>query len=252
MVGITREITAVIKRFDPKRDKEPHYQEFRVKYKKGMRVLDAIMDIQRHQDPSLAYRWNCRAGICGSCAMEIDGKPCLACKTAIEKDRLTIEPMKAFPVIKDLVPDIDEVREKLARLKPYFDAKPEEAAKDGFFIFQDYELHEQHEAHECIECYICYDSCHVTRNHKELGFCGPSNVVKAINLDRHPLDVGDRFRLLNTEGNIWQCNMTRCCSENCPQDIRITENFITYAKERIVEDNNPVLRLIRRIKGGER
>lgn len=252
MVGIQREITAVIKRFDPKKDKEPYFQEFKVPYKKGMRILDAVIHVQRHHDSTLAYRWNCRSGLCGSCAMEVDGKPCLACKTPVTKDKHTIEPMKAFPVIKDLVPEIDEVREKLLMLKPYFVPQKEEAAKKEFFTFYEHELHEMDKAHECIECYVCYDSCHVTRNHKELNFCGPSNVVKAVSFERHPLDAGRRMTLLNKEGNIWQCNMTRCCSENCPQGIPITENYITYAKERIVDENSIVSRLMRKLRRGEK
>jgi len=254
VVEIAKEVVVKIQRFDPKKDKKPYHEEFTVPYTKGMRILDAVIHVQRNYDTTLAYRWNCRSGLCGSCGIEVDGKPCLACKTPVTKDKHTVEPMKAFPVIKDLVPEVDEVREKLAELKPYFVPKETENKKEGFFVFHEHEMHEMDEAHECIECYVCYDSCHVTRNHKELNFCGPSNVVKAVSFERHPLDKGGRAQLLHEKGNIWQCNMTRCCSENCPQDISITENFITYAKERIVDENNVIHKLFRRIfsKGGEK
>jgi len=234
-----------VRRFDPTREKTPRYVEYEVPYVKGMKVLDAVRYIQRNLDGTLAYRWNCREGICGSCAMEVDGKPVLTCKTEV-RGKMLIEPMLSFPCVKDLVADVREVREKLAKLSPWLAPRPEEDAKKEFWRIKEHELHEAEEARLCIECYICYDVCHVIRNHKELPFPGPVNIVHAVGLDRHPKDSMDRSLFMHKD--IWNCNMNRCCSSSCPQGIRITENFITYAKERIVEENNIVNALIRRVR----
>ena len=236
-------------RFDPEKDEKPRYESYQVPFTKGMRVLDAIRYIQRHHDPTLAYRWNCREGICGSCSMEVDGKPVLTCKKEITTDKILIEPMKVFPTLKDLVPDVTMAREKLAQFKPYFIAKPEEAEKKDFWTIKEYELHEIGEGRSCIECYLCYDVCHVLRNHKDMDFVGPQNIVKIVGLDRHPKNGFERIMSLEKEGGIWNCNMTRCCTEVCPQGIKITENFITYAKERIVEEHNIFNKAVRWIRG---
>lgn len=246
MVGIQKVITIVISRFDPAKDDKPTLEHYQVPYTKGMRVLDAIRYVQHNFDNTLAYRWNCREGICGSCAMEVDGKPVLTCKKEITSTNILIEPMKAFPTIKDLVPDVHEVRDKFAAFVPWFTPKKESV--EGFWTIKENQFHEVAEARTCIECYICYDVCHVVRNHKDLTFAGPMNFVKLVGLDRHPMDDLDRSLLLDKEGGIWNCNMTRCCTQSCPQGIKITENFITYAKERIVEENNIVLKAIRKFR----
>lgn len=235
--------TVIVRRFEE--GKGSRLEEFKVPVLKGMHVLDALKHIQREIDGTLAFRWNCSEGICGSCSMEVDGKPVLACKTKIPGEKFLIEPMKVFPIVKDLVPDVREVREKAKIYRPYLLAKD----KDQAWRMQEDQIGEVSEARKCIDCYLCYDVCHVIRNHEDKKFAGPVNIVRAIGLDKHPKSNVERSLLLSREGSLWSCNMTRCCSEICPQEIKITQNFITYAKERVVSEKNPFRKLFAMIGG---
>lgn len=201
-----------------------------VKYCPKMRVLDALLFIQENTEPDLAFRWNCGEGICGSCAAEVNGKPVLTCKKEITSDMkiIRVEPLKVFPLIKDLVVDPSEAYEKLSKLKPYFTG----SHKANYKIY-DEEIREVQEMKKCIDCFICYDSCHVIRNHPDLKFTGPMNIVKAAALDKHPNEKSERANILEREG-LWNCNLSRCCTLNCPQKIKITEDAIIWEKERAV------------------
>lgn len=196
-----------------------------------MRVLDALFFIQENLEPDLAFRWNCGEGICGSCAAEVNGKAVLMCKKEItlQTESLRIEPLKVFPVIKDLVTDPSEIYSKLARLKPYYVGQK----KKEFLEVHDEEIKETQEMRKCINCFICYDSCHIIRDHPDLNFSGPMNIVKVAALDKHPEEKTERADLLEKEG-LWNCNVTRCCTESCPQKIMITEDAIIWAKERAI------------------
>lgn len=204
---------------------------YTVPYIPKMRVLDALLFVQEKIEPDLAFRWNCGEGICGSCAAEVNGNPVLTCKKEVTKDLETIkiEPLKVFPVIKDLITDPSEVYEKLSKLKPYFTG----SKKSEFHEIHDEEIKEVQEMRKCIDCFICYDSCHVIRSHPHLKFIGPINIVKATALDKHPKEKSTRSPLLEKEG-LWNCNLSRCCTLNCPQKIRITEDAIIWEKERAV------------------
>lgn len=192
----------------------------------SMKVLDVVLRIQETLEPDLAFRWNCGEGICGSCAAEVNGKPVLMCKAPLHGEMLTIAPLKVFPVIKDLVTDPSEVYAKLSRLKPYSSLKKGK----GFHTIFDEQVRDVQNMRKCIDCFICYDSCHVIRNHKDLPFPGPLQILKAVSFDRHPGEKKERVSLLDKEG-LWNCNMSRCCSESCPQGIKVSEDAITWAKE---------------------
>ncbi len=216
---------------------------YSVPYEPKMRILDALLFIQEKLEPDLAFRWNCGEGVCGSCAGEVDGRPVLMCKKEITKDMrdIRVEPMKVFPVIKDLVTDPGKVYEKLARLKPYFTGKKQ----SNFPTVYEKEAAKSQEMRKCIDCFICYDSCHVIRNHPQMGFTGPLNIVKAAAQDSHPLNTFSRTKLLEKEG-VKFCNVSRCCTENCPQDIKITEHAIIPLKEKIISDTG-IIGLIKKI-----
>lgn len=205
-----------------------------VPYSQKMRVLDALFYIQEKIKPDISFRWNCGEGICGSCAAEVNGDPVLMCKKEITSDSISIKPLSVFPVVKDLVTDPKKVYEKLSNLKPYFTG---EQTKKDFFIIHDDEIKETQEMRKCIDCFICYDSCHVIRNHPNLKFPGPINIVKTAALDKHPKEKTERSPLLEKEG-LLNCNVTRCCQQNCPQDIKITEDAIIWEKERSVDLKN--------------
>jgi len=215
----------------------------------GMVVLDALHYVQAHQAPDLAVRWNCKAGRCGSCSAEVNGKPRLTCKTrldALPLDRpVTVFPMKAFPVVKDLVTDVSwnyEVNKKI----PPFSPRPGVEWK-----MEQRELDRVQEFRKCIECFLCQNVCHVLREHEEKSaFGGPRFFVRAAALEMHPLDGVSRTRLLKEALGIGLCNITKCCTEVCPEDIRITDNAIIPLKERVVDElYDPLAWLWRKLRG---
>ena len=217
----------------------------------GMVVLDALHHIQAQQAPDLAVRWNCKAGKCGSCSAEVNGRPRLTCKTrldALPLDKpITVQPMKAFPVIKDLVTDVSwnyRVNEKI----PPFEPRPGAQRK----IYQE-DVDRVQEFRKCIECFLCQNVCHVLREHQEMEhFAGPRFFVRVAGLEMHPLDSKSRTRLLKEELGLGLCNITKCCTEVCPEEIHITDNAIIPLKERVVDEfYDPVLMLVRKIRGAE-
>jgi succinate dehydrogenase / fumarate reductase iron-sulfur subunit len=224
--------------------------EFRVPITPGMVVLDALHHIQGHQAPDLAVRWNCKAGKCGSCSAEVNGRPRLTCKTrmdALPQDQpITVNPMKTFPVIKDLVTDVSwnyEVNKKIPAFKP----KPGTDWK----MYQE-DIDRVQEFRKCIECFLCQDVCHVLRDHDQKGFGGPRFMVRTAGLEMHPLDSADRIPLVKKELGIGYCNITKCCTEVCPEEIHITDNAIIPLKERVVDEfYDPIAKLVRKITGAK-
>lgn len=217
----------------------------------GMVVLDAIHDIQAKQDPSLAVRWNCKAGKCGSCSAEVNGKPSLMCMTRIDKypegKPILVEPLKTFPVIKDLVTDVSwnyEVNKKI----PAFD--PIEPLADGTWRMYQEDVDRIQEFRKCIECFLCQDVCHVLRTHQvKQGFGGPRFLVRLASLLMHPLDKKDRVPFVKEDMGVGYCNITKCCTEVCPEEIKITDNAIIPLKERVVSRFfDPVLLVLRFLK----
>jgi succinate dehydrogenase / fumarate reductase, iron-sulfur subunit len=222
--------------------------EYRVPVAPGMVVLDALHYIQAHLAPDLAVRWNCKAGKCGSCSAEVNGRPRLTCKTRMDAlpqgEPITIYPMKAFPIIKDLVTDVSwnyKVNKKI----PPFTPRP-----DVEWKMQQQDIDRAQEFRKCIECFLCQNVCHVLRNHeKQDGFGGPRFFVRVAALEMHPLDGLSRTQLLKDELGIGFCNITKCCTEVCPEDIRITDNAIIPLKERVIDDfYDPVRWFVRKIR----
>ena len=217
----------------------------------GMVVLDAIHEIQAHQEPTLAVRWNCKAGRCGSCSAEIDGKPRLMCMTRMshfeDGQPITVTPMRSFPVIKDLVTDVSfnfEVAKKIPPFRP----RPRDA--DGTWRMQQKDIDRIQEFRKCIECFLCQDVCHVIRDHKKETFAGPRFLIQLATLDMHPLDTLDRRDLVKDEFKIGYCNITKCCTEVCPEQIKITDNGIIPLKERVADDHyDPVRWVMRKMSG---
>jgi succinate dehydrogenase iron-sulfur subunit len=229
------------------------FQEYTVPLHEGMVVLDAIHHVQAHQAPDLACRWNCKAGRCGSCSAEVNGKPKLMCMTRMDRypegEPITIAPMRTFPVIKDLVCDVSWNYEVSQRLQP-FRPRPPDAA-DGSWRMQQVDIDRVQEFHKCIECFLCQDVCHVLREHDaKQSFIGPRYLLRAASLEMHPLDAASRTAFLNQEGGIGFCNITKCCTEVCPESIAITDNAIIPMKERVVDEfYDPIRLLWRRIAG---
>jgi succinate dehydrogenase / fumarate reductase iron-sulfur subunit len=233
-----------------------NYQDFAVEYGEGMVVLDCIHKIQAEQAPDLACRWNCKAGKCGSCSAEINGKPRLMCMTRMETiptdAPVTVQPMKTFPVIKDLVCDVSWNYKINQMITPFTPRKPD--AADGTWRMGQEEVDRVQEFRKCIECFLCQDVCHVLRDHDmkegEM-FGGPRFMIRVASLDMHPLDTVDRLPMLRNELNIGLCNITKCCTEVCPEHIHITDNGIIPLKERVVDHfYDPVIWMVDKLFGG--
>jgi succinate dehydrogenase / fumarate reductase iron-sulfur subunit len=227
------------------------FQDYRTAVGEGMVVLDAVHQIQAEQAPDLAVRWNCKAGRCGSCSAEVNGMPALMCMTRLSdlplEQPVTIEPMKAFPPIKDLVTDVSwNYRVKLA-IAPFTPRPPD--APDGTWRMQQRDVDRVMEFRKCIECFLCQDVCHVLRDHRlHDQFVGPRFLVHAAALEMHPLDVADRRAALRAEHGIGYCNITKCCTAVCPEGIAITDNAIIPLKERVADHAyDPIKRLLRLI-----
>ena len=214
------------------------FQDYKTEVDEGMVVLDAVHRIQAEQAPDLAVRWNCKAGKCGSCSAEVNGMPKLMCMTRLNQLNLNmpviIEPMHAFPSIRDLVTDVSWNYRVKKTIKPFKPRSPD--APDGTWRMQQKDVDRVQEFRKCIECFLCQDVCHVLReHHKHDEFIGPRFFVYAAALEMHPLDTEDRVADLKDKYSIGYCNITTCCRQVCPENITITENAIIPLKERVVD-----------------
>ena len=228
------------------------FQDYQVDVDSGMVVLDVLHRIQTHQAPDMAIRWNCKAGKCGSCSMEINGYPKLACMTRMsvyaDDATITVQPLKTFPVIKDLVTDVSWNYEQNKRIPPF---KPKPVDADGRRRMYQEDVDRVQEFRKCIECFLCQDVCHVLRDHAKFDdFIGPRFLIYTAQLEMNPIDSDDRVPDLKDKHNIGYCNITKCCTKVCPEHIHITDNGIIPLKERVVDRfYDPVTRLLRMITG---
>ena len=228
------------------------FEHYETSISEGMVVLDAVRQIQAEQAPDLACRWNCKAGKCGSCSAEINGVPRLMCMTRLAdlplQKPISVEPIKAFPLIKDLVTDVSwnfRVKKKIKPFKP----RPPDAPDGTWRIWQE-DIDRVQEFRKCIECFLCQDVCHVLREHQlHDQFIGPRFLVHVAALEMHPLDTEDRLEELKKAHGIGYCNITKCCTKVCPEDISITDNAIIPLKERVVDQfYDPLAMLLRKLK----
>ena len=232
------------------------FKDYRVEAGEGMVILDLVHRIQATQAPDLACRWNCKAGKCGSCSAEINGMPRLMCMTRVSDLPLDlpviVEPMQAFPNMKDLVTDVSWNYEVKKRIKAFTPRPPD--AQDGTWRMQQSDIDRVQEFRKCIECFLCQDVCHVLRDHhKHAEFIGPRFLVHAAALEMHPLDTVDRVPELKEAFGIGYCNITKCCTKVCPEHITITDNAIIPLKERVVDEfYDPVLKLIQLVWPGKK
>ena len=226
-------------------------KDYTVKLEEGMVVLDVIHRIQSAEANDLAVRWNCKAGKCGSCSAEVNGKPRLMCMTRMDQldtsKPIVIEPMKRFPHVRDLVADVSFNYRVNQRIKP-IKLKPAQA--DGTHRMMQYDIDRSQEFHKCIECFLCQDVCHVMRDHGKDDFAGPRFMARLASLVMHPLDTENRLTEIKDDFRIGYCNITKCCTEVCPESIHITDNAIIPLKERVAGNfYDPLAWLFRRIIG---
>ncbi len=225
------------------------FKEYKVPVEHGMVVLDAMHYIQEHLSPDMAVRWNCKAGKCGSCSAEVNGKPRLMCMYRMDEldltQPITIRPLQTFPVIKDLVTDVSwnyAVNKRITPFTPRKDTKWRMAGED---------IERVKEFRKCIECFLCQDVCHVLRDHGgKDNFAGPRYLVRMAGLEMHPLDDADRLEFIKDAAGIGYCNITKCCTDVCPESIHITDNAIIPLKERVADEYyDPLNSLFRKLSG---
>ena len=213
-------------------------QDFGVEVNEGEVVLDIIHRLQATQAGDLAVRWNCKAGKCGSCSAEINGRPRLMCMTRMstfgQDETITVTPLRTFPVIRDLVTDVSFNYVK-AREIPAF--APPKGVAAGDYRMEQIDVERSQEFRKCIECFLCQDVCHVVRDHEDNkdSFAGPRFLMRIAELDMHPLDEMDRKQQAQREHGLGYCNITKCCTEVCPEHIKITDNALIPMKERVVD-----------------
>ena len=222
------------------------FQTYEVEVDPGMVVLDVIHRIQSRQAEDLAVRWNCKAGKCGSCSVEINGHPRLSCMTRMNvfqpDEAITIQPLKTFPIVRDLVTDVSWNYEQNKRIRPF---KPRPRGDDGEHRMYQEDADRVQEFRKCIECYLCQDVCHVIRDREGKDrFVGPRFMIRLAGLEMNPLDDADRIPEIKNEFGSGMCNITRCCTDVCPEHISITDNGIIPLKERVVDRYYDPLRVL--------
>jgi len=219
------------------------FESYQVEVHEGEVVLDLVHRLQATEAPDLAVRWNCKAGKCGSCSAEINGRPRLLCMTrmsALPPDEpVTITPLRAFPVIRDLVTDVSFNYAKAREIPGFI---PPADLKPGEYRMQQEDVDRSQEFRKCIECFLCQDTCHVVRDHEEnkAAFAGPRFLMRVAELDMHPLDAAteaglDRKTTAQEVYGLGYCNITKCCTEVCPERIKITDNALIPLKERVAD-----------------
>ncbi len=211
--------------------------DYEVEANEGEVVLDILHRLQATQAGDLAVRWNCKAGKCGSCSMEINGMPRLACMTRMSlfepDETITVTPMRTFPVIRDLVTDVSFNFSKAQQIPSF---APDPSVGLGEFRMQQEDVQRSQEFRKCIECFLCQNVCHVIRDHEENmpAYAGPRFLMRITELEMHPADTADRREIAQDDFGLGMCNITKCCTEVCPENIHITDNALIPLKERVV------------------
>jgi succinate dehydrogenase / fumarate reductase iron-sulfur subunit len=219
-------------------DDSGELRDYVVEVNEGEVVLDIIHRLQATQTPDLAVRWNCKAGKCGSCSAEINGKPRLLCMTRMstftEDEVITVTPMRTFPVIRDLVTDVSFNYTKAREVQSF---TPPADLEPGEYRMQQVDVERSQEFRKCIECFLCQNTCHVVRDHEENkeSFSGPRFLMRVAELEMHPLDQADRRDVAQDEHGLGLCNITKCCTDVCPEHIKITDNALIPMKERVAD-----------------
>jgi fumarate reductase iron-sulfur subunit len=214
-------ITLRVTRYRPENDTEPTTQDYEIPLRKEWAVLDGLNHIKDHLDGTLSYRWSCRMGICGSCGMTVNGEPRLTCATFLEDcapGPIRVEPLRNFPVIRDLVVEIGDFMRKLPQVKPWI-IREEEASIDGEYLQTPAELDQYKQFSMCINCMLCYSACPVYALDKD--FLGPAAIALAqrYNLDSRDQGSAERMDVLSAAEGVWSCTFVGECTTACPKGV---------------------------------
>ena len=219
---MSESITLEIRRYRPEEEEEPSWESFEVPLRPEWMILDALNYVKDQLDGSLSYRWACRMGVCGSCGMMVDGEPVLTCATylsALAPGPVRVEALRAFPVIRDLVVDVDDFVGKLESVQPWILRQEEKPPSEGEYLQTPEELSQYKQYSMCINCMLCYAACPISA--LEPGFAGPAAIALAqrYNLDSRDRGSGERMDVLSQDEGIWGCTFVGECSVVCPKDV---------------------------------
>ena len=215
-------IAVEIRRYRPEFEDRPVWESFEVPFREEWMVLDALNHIKDHLDGSLSYRWACRMGVCGSCGMMVNGEPVLTCATYLADllpGPIKVEPMRGFPVMRDLVGDVDGFLGKLQSAKPWLVRHEEKPLSEGEYLQTPDELAAYKQYAMCINCMLCYAACPIYE--LEQDFIGPAALALAqrYNLDSRDQGAEERLDELSQDHGIWACTFVGECSVVCPKDV---------------------------------
>ena len=216
------QITLQVARYRPEDEDEPTFQEYDVPCPKDWVVLDGLNYVKDRLDGTLSYRWSCRMGICGSCGMTVNGEPKLTCATFLADyapGPVRVEPLRNFPIVRDLIVDIGDFMRKLSRVKPWIIRKDHKPLSDGEYRQTPQEMDEYAQFSMCINCMLCYAACPIYGLDQE--FIGPAAIALAqrYNLDSRDEGAGERLEVLSEHEGIWGCTFVGECTEVCPKDV---------------------------------
>ena len=219
---MAKHITLQVARYRPEQQTDITFDEHEVPCPKDWVVLDGLNYVKDRLDGSLSYRWSCRMGICGSCGMTVNGEPKLTCATFLADyapGPIRIEPLRNFPVIRDLVVDIGDFMRKLVRVKPWLVRAAEKPLADGEYLQTPEELDEYKPFSMCINCMLCYSACPIYALDPK--FIGPAAIALAqrYNLDNRDEGAPERLEVLSEHAGIWGCTFVGECTKVCPKNV---------------------------------
>jgi fumarate reductase iron-sulfur subunit len=215
-------ITMQVMRYRPEEESSATVEEYEVPCSKDWVVLDGLNYIKDRLDGSLTYRWSCRMGVCGSCGMTVNGEPKLTCETFLSEyggGPVRVEPLRNFPVVRDLVVEIGDFMRKLVAVKPWIIREQEKPVSEGEYLQTPDELEEYKQFSMCINCMLCYAACPIYG--LEPGFIGPAAIALAqrYNLDSRDEGSEERLEVLSEHDGIWGCTFVGECTEVCPKHV---------------------------------
>ena len=219
----TQTVTLRIARYNPKHDNETKFMEFEVPVQKWTTVLDAILDVKKHNDHSVGVRYSCRQATCGSCGMVINGKPRLACFTKISElnsNVVTVEPMHNFPIIRDLAVHFDRLFNTHHKIKPFLIRDDTDVGEGSKELIQTPEELEQFvQFANCIKCGLCNSACPTMAT--DSSFVGPQALAQAYRYVADNRDKGkdERLKIIDESHGIWRCHFAGSCSQVCPKGV---------------------------------
>jgi fumarate reductase iron-sulfur subunit len=217
----TRLVKFEVFRYRPEEEGSGSWQTYEIPCPNDWVVLDALNYIKDEVDPTLSFRWSCRMGVCGSCGMNVNGTPKLTCNAFVRDlpEPIRVAPLSNFPIVRDLVIELDSFIDKLRSVKPWIIRKVEKDVQYGEYLQSPEELERYKQFTMCINCCLCYSACPVLAH--EPDFLGPAAIALGFRYNQDSRDEGEaqRYDVLAGENGVWHCSYANECSEVCPKHV---------------------------------